>query len=247
MLDYSSFYPVFLSLIAGLATALGALIVFIFKPTKKFISISIGFAGGVMITLAFTGLLKEAMMMSFLSAIIGFTAGALFLLIMDTLIPHTKFSMFEKGVVNKRLFQTGVLIALGIAIHNIPEGFAVSAGYHYLPAFGIFVAIALALHNIPEGIAVAIPIVSSGCCRRRALLITLFSGLAEPIGAVIGILLLSFAGSFVPLGLAFAAGVMTYITIDEIMPMAQKYGHPHRIGFGFIAGCAIAMLISTIV
>ncbi|MFH0832476.1 MAG: ZIP family metal transporter [Candidatus Aenigmatarchaeota archaeon] len=240
------FYPVLLSLLAGMATALGALIVFVFKPTKKFISISIGFAGGVMITIALTGLLTEAMKLSFLSAIVGFAGGSLFMLFADTLVPHMKFSIFEKGAVNKRMFKTAMLIALGIAIHNMPEGFAVSAGYNYLPAFGIFIAITLALHNIPEGIAVALPLVASKCCRRRAFMITLFSGLAEPVGALIGILLLSMAGGLVPLGLAFAAGVMTYLTVDEIMPMAQKYGHPHRIGIGFIAGCIVSMLVSTI-
>lgn len=240
-------YPVFLAFLAGLGTALGALLVFIFKPTKKFISLSIGFAGGVMLTLAFAGLLPEAMEMSMLSAVIGFAGGALFLLFIDTLIPHIEFSMLEKGVIDKRMFRTAMLIAFGITIHNMPEGFAVVAGYQYLPAFGLFVAIALALHNIPEGIAVAIPIVSSGCCRRKAFIISAASGLAETVGAIIGVLLFTLIGNFVPLGLAFAAGVMVYITVDELIPMAQKYGHHHRMGFGFIAGCIIAILISTIV
>ena len=149
-------YPVFLALLAGLATALGALIAFAFKPTKKFISLSIGFTGGVMITLAFAGLLPEAMEISFLSAIVGFSAGALFLLLLDNLLPHMKFSVLEKGVIDKRMFKTAMLIAIGITLHNMPEGFAVAAGYSYLPSFGLFVAIAIALHNIPEGLAVGV-------------------------------------------------------------------------------------------
>ena len=240
-------YPVFLALLAGLCTALGALFVFVFKPTKKFMSVSIGFTGGIMITLALAGLLVEAIELSFLSALIGFTAGAFFLLFVDTMLPHIEFSMLEKGVLDKKIFKTAMLIAMGITIHNMPEGFAVVAGYQYLPAFGIFVAIALALHNIPEGIAIAIPIVSCGCCRRKAFLISLASGLAEAVGAIIGVLLLSIIVGFIPAALGFAAGVMTYLTADEILPMAQKCGHPHRIGFGFIFGCVVAILVSAIV
>ena len=240
-------YPILLAFLAGLATALGALLVFVFKPTKNFISLSIGFAGGVMITLAFAGLLAEAMEISFLSAIIGFAAGAFFLLFMDTLIPHIEFSMLDKGILDKKMFKTAMLITMGITIHNMPEGFAVTAGYQYLPAFGVFVAIALALHNIPEGIVVALPIISAGGSRRKAFIISMFSGLAETVGAVIGVLFFSLIGGFIPLALAFAAGVMVYLTVDEVLPMAQKYGHPHRIGFGFIAGCIIAIMISTIV
>ena len=240
-------YPVFLALLAGLGTALGALLVFIFKPTKTFMSISIGFAGGVMITLAFAGLLAEAMHLSFLSAIVGFALGAFFLLLIDTLLPHIEFSMLDKGVLDKKMFRTAMLIAMGITIHNMPEGFAVVAGYEYLPSFGIFVAIALALHNIPEGIAVALPIVSAGGSRRKAFIISSLSGLAEVVGAIIGVLLLSLISGLIPLALAFAAGVMAYITADEIIPMAQKYGHPHRMGFGFILGCIVAIMVSAIV
>ena len=240
-------YPILLALIAGLCTGLGALIIFIFKPTKAFIAISIGFASGIMLTLSFTGLLHESMAISYTLAIIGFVLGALFMLILDSLLPHIEFSFLEKGIIDTKMFKTAMLIAIGMALHHVPEGFAVSAGFYHLPAFGLFVAVAIALHNIPEGIAIALPIVSAGGSRKKAFIISFFSGLSEPLGAVIGVLLLSFALGLIPIALAFAAGVMVYLTVDELLPLAQRYKHPHGMGFGIIAGCAVAMLISTII
>ena len=240
-------FPILLALIAGFFTGLGALIIFIFKPTKIFMSASIGFASGIMLTLAFTGLLYKSMEISYILAIIGFVLGALIILILDSLLPHIEFSFLEKGIIDKKMFKTAMLIAIGMALHHVPEGFAVSAGFYHLPAFGLFVAVAIALHNIPEGITIALPIVSAGGSRKRALIISFLSGLSEPLGAVIGALLLSFALGLIPIALAFAAGVMVYLTIDELLPLAQRYKHPHGMGFGVIAGCVVAMLISMII
>ena len=239
--------PILLALIAGFFTGLGALIIFIFKPTKVFMSASIGFASGIMLTLAFTGLLHEAITISYFPAIIGFVLGALIILILDSLLPHIEFSFLEKGIIDKKMFKTAMLIAIGMALHNMPEGFVVSAGFYHLPAFGLLVAVAIALHNIPEGIAIALPIVSAGGSRKKAFVISFLSGLSEPLGAVIGVALLSFALGLIPIALAFAAGVMVYLTIDELLPLAQRYKHPHGMGFGVIAGCVVAMLISMII
>ena len=239
--------PILLALIAGLCTGLGALIIFIFKPTKVFMSVSIGFASGIMLTLAFTGLLHESMAISYILAIIGFVLGALFMLILDSLLPHIQFSILEKGIIDKKRFKIAMLIAIGMALHNMPEGFAISAGFYHLPAFGLLIAVAIALHNIPEGIAIALPIVSAGGSRKKAFIISFLFGLSEPLGAVIGVLVLSFALGLIPLALAFAAGVMVYLTVDELLPMAQRYKHPHGMSFGIIAGCVVAILISTII
>lgn len=240
-------YPILLSLIAGLGTALGGLIIFIFKPTKIFMSISLGFASGVMLTMAFTGLLQESLAINYLSGICGFALGALFIFILDVLLPHIEFSIFQSGKVEKRLIKTITLIAIGITIHNIPEGFAISAGFYHLPALGLLVAITIALHNIPEGIAIALPIVSAGGSRKKAFTLSFLSGLSEPVGALIGVLLLSFIRGLIPFVLAFAAGVMVYLTIDELLPLAQRYKHPHAMGFGIIIGCLVTLLISTII
>jgi len=240
-------YPILLALIAGLCTGLGALIIFPFKPTKTLMSASMGFASGIMLTLAFTGLLHESMMISYVLAIIGFVLGALLILFLDSLLPHLEFSIFEKGIIDKKMFKTATLIAIGISLHNMTEGLAISAGFYHLPAFGLLVAVSIALHNIPEGIAIALPIISSGGSRKRAFTISFLSGLAEPLGAVIGVALLSSVGGLIPLALAFAAGVMVYLTVDELLPTAQRYKQPHGMGFGIIVGCAVAMLISMII
>ena len=240
-------YPILFSLVAGLCTAVGALVAFIFKPTKVFMSISIGFASGVMLTLAFASLLPEAITINYGLAIIGFVFGALLVLILDAVLPHIQFSILEKGVIDRKMLKTATLIAIAMSLHNLPEGFTISAGFYHLPAFGLLVAIVIALHNIPEGIAIALPIVSAGGSRKRAFSISLLAGLSEPIGAGLGVLLLSLALNFIPLALAFAAGVMVYLTIDELLPMARRYGHPHKMGFGVIIGCVLAMLISKIV
>jgi len=139
-------FPILLSLIAGLCTGLGALIIFIFKPTRGFMSASIGFAAGIILTMVFTGLLHESLTINYISALVGFALGALFILILDLILPHIEFSFLHQGIINKKRFKTALLIAIGMAIHNLPEGFAIAAGFYHLPAFGLFVALAIALH-----------------------------------------------------------------------------------------------------
>jgi ZIP family zinc transporter len=112
-----------------------------------------------------------------------------------------------------------------------------------MPAFGIVLAFAIALHNIPEGVAVAMPLQACGYGRKKTFLISLVSGLAEPLGAVIAVIFISFIPGVLPMMLGFAGGVMTYLTMDELIPTAEKYGSPHAIGFGLMAGLVLAMVI----
>jgi len=148
------------------------------------------------------------------------------------------------GTLDRGLLKTGVLIAIGITIHNMPEGIAVGAGYAHQPEFGYFIAIAIALHNIPEGIATALPLVQAGARRRDAFKIALFSGLTEPIGAMLAIFFLSAFGDLVPVALAFAGGVMTFITLDELVPAAREHGHQHWTAIGIILGAIFVFLLS---
>jgi len=233
-----------LSLFAGLATGIGGLIVIIKKPGKKLFGVLMGFAAGVMLALSFLELINEAWQLSgFLITTIGFGAGALFMLLIDSLIPHIRFGEKEKNIFNTRLLKTGILIAIGISIHNIPEGMAVGAGYMHLPKFGLFIALAIALHNIPEGIATALPLCKGGICRWKSFRIALLSGLVEPIGALIAAIFLTSFGNFIPLALAFAAGVMVFITLDEIVPTAREYGHQHFTAVGIILGIVFFLLL----
>lgn len=144
------------------------------------------------------------------------------------------------------LLRTGLLVGLGIAIHNTPEGIAVGAGYAHTPAFGIFIAIAITLHNIPEGIATSLPLYKAGMSKWRSVRFALLSGMTEPIGALLAVLVLSSFDMLVPAALAFAGGVMVFITLDELVPMAREHGHQHYTAVGIILGALFVFVLSGI-
>ncbi len=268
-----------LSLVAGLATGLGGLIVILRRPGRRSFGLLMGITAGVMISLSFLELVNKAWEMGgFLTATIGFAVGAVFMLLVDMLIPHIRFGeeevherstpledpcqeagfrrghrrarrryrLFSKSnkPMNRALLKTGLLIAIGITIHNMPEGIAVGAGYAHQPQFGVFIAMAIALHNIPEGIATALPLCKAGARRRDAFLMALLSGLTEPVGAMLAIFFLSFFQDLVPAALAFAGGVMTFITLDELVPAAREHGHQHWTAIGIILGAIFVFLLS---
>jgi ZIP family zinc transporter len=143
-----------------------------------------------------------------------------------------------------RLFKTGILLAIGITIHNLPEGIAVGAGYMHAPKFGMFIALAIMLHNIPEGIATALPLCKSGVGKWNSFRIALFSGLVEPIGALAAAVLLKYFLILVPAALAFAGGVMMFITLDELIPTAREHGHQHYTAVGIIIGSLFVFVLS---
>lgn len=149
-------------------------------------------------------------------------------------------------IIDQRLLRTGLLLAVGITIHNLPEGLSVGAGYMYDPQFGVFVAIAILLHNIPEGIATALPLCKSGINRWSAFRVAFLSGLAEPVGALLAFLFLQSFSNLVPYALAFAGGVMVFITLDELVPTAREYGHQHYTAAGIILGSLFVFILSGI-
>ena len=244
-----------LSVIAGLGTGLGGVIAVIRQPGRRMFGLLMGITAGVMITLSFVDLVDHALELAGVwTTTIGFALGALFMLAIDMLIPHIRFGEKEFDVFRKRdvvkdgdgqaashkwrwksktritdvkLLKTGLLVALGIAIHNTPEGIAVGAGYAHTPAFGIFIATAITLHNIPEGIATA-----------------LLSGLTEPIGALLAGLVLTSFDALIPAALAFAGGVMVFITLDELVPVAREHGHQHYTAIGIILGAVFVFILS---
>lgn len=235
-----------LSVIAGLATGLGGIIATLRRPGKKLFGLFMGFASGVMVTLSFVDLIGEAIeQRGILIAVVGFVVGSGFMFILDFLLPHIHFAhKIEKGVINIGLYKVGLLIAIGIFIHNVPEGIAIGAGYLHLPKFGLMIAIAIALHNIPEGIATVIPMYVSGITKKKAVKIAFLTGLAEPIGAIIAALFLVKFASLIPIALAFAGGVMVYITLDELIPAAYQHGHNHFASAGIIIGSVFMLLLS---
>lgn len=145
---------------------------------------------------------------------------------------------------NLSLVRAGLLLAVGITIHNIPEGIAVGAGYMHLPEFGFFIAAAILLHNIPEGIGTALPLYTGGVNKWVAFRVALISGLAEPVGALAAAIFLSLFHALVPAALAFAGGVMVFITLDEMIPAAREHGHQHTTAVGIILGSIFVFLLS---
>lgn len=254
-------WGLFLSLFAGLSTTLGAITVFIIKKDDtKIISLSMGFSAGVMLGVSIFELLPEAIArLEILEAGFFFLLGMVIVAFLDFLVPHDYMhehswdddDSFGKDTTNPRLMRTGLLVAIGIAIHNLPEGFVTITGSLFSLELGLILAIAIALHNIPEGLSVAIPIYAASNNRKKAFLISFISGLAEPLGAVVGLVILLGLGfiseSIIIISLAFVAGIMTFISLDELLPTAHETcndngNDTHIVTGGILAGLSVMLL-----
>ncbi len=242
--------PFLLSLAAGLATGIGGiLVVSLGKPNNRVCGFTLGLASGVMLMVAFNDLFREASeILTHWELVITFSLGAIIIMIIDLMIPHIELTAGTGNGITSKAYRTGILIAIGISIHNFPEGLVITAGFTHLPRLGLIIAIAIMMHNIPEGIAVAIPLYSSGVKRSKILQIAFLSGLAEPVAALVGALALSFFSSTTVVGyaLAIAAGVMTYITADELIPVAHEFGQKHTVTVGLLIGVIFGLLIDFI-
>ncbi|MDR1100774.1 MAG: zinc transporter ZupT [Clostridiales bacterium] len=247
-----------LTLIAGMSTGIGSLIAFFPKTdNKRFLAVCLGFSAGVMIYIsmmeiffkakdALSGIFGEKTGM--LITILAFFGGMLVIGVIDKLIPD-KASPPDAQIIHTRqgektktrLMRTGLFVALAISIHNIPEGLAVFVSALQEPSVAIPIIAAVAIHNIPEGIAVAVPIYYATGSRKIALSLSFLSGLAEPIGALIGYLLLLPIMSDTVYGILFAAvaGIMVFISFDELLPSARVYGEHKLSIYGLISGMAL--------
>lgn len=256
-----------LTLFAGLSTGIGSALAFFAKRTNtKLLSASLGFSAGVMIYISFVDLLPEAkrclincsgQVKGSWTAALAFFAGILLVSIIDKVVPafenpheiHRTEEMdaAEPAAQFRKLYRMGIFTAIAIAIHNFPEGIATFISALKDIKLGIAIAIAIAIHNIPEGIAVSVPIFYATGSRRKAFVYSFLSGLAEPIGALVGyVILFSFFGDLM-FGLVFAtvAGMMVFISLDELLPAAQEYGEHHLAAYGLVAGMAV-MAVSLI-
>jgi ZIP family zinc transporter len=238
---------VLLSFFAGLGTGIGGLIVILLgKVSDRFIASSMGFASGVMLIVSFLNLFVEALeLTSYLNVATAFFVGSLFMILVDLFLPHLEFGKKESGIIDSKLFKSGLLILIGITIHNLPEGVIIGVGYAHLPQLGTLIAIAIFFHNLPEGIATAVPLLSARIKKLNVLLLTVISGLAEPIGAVLGgTILISATDEAIGLVLAFAAGVMTYITADELLPIAHERGYKKEVSISLLIGIAFILFLN---
>jgi len=246
----SVFDAFLLSLIAGMTTGIGGIIVFMLRRVSdRVVSFSLGFASGVMLLVSFNNLfLEAAKLLTHFELVVMFALGALTMTALDLTIPHIELTTRMGDGKNAKMLRTGILIAIGITLHNFPEGLVVAAGYTYMPRLGLIIAIAIMLHNIPEGIAAAIPFTKAGMKPFKIAIITFLSGLVEPVAALVGAVALSLVAtkSVIGFSLVFAAGVMTYITADELIPVAHEYGYKHTISVSLLLGIIFALMIDVI-
>ena len=246
---------------AGLSTGLGSAIAFFAKRTNlRLLSVATGFSAGVMLWISFVEILPKAQRA--LEAARGaregpwlaagaFFLGTLLILAIDRLVPgdenpHEVRSALEIASLGDamslpaaaRLRRTGTALAIAIAIHNFPEGLATFVAALEDPAVGVAIAIAVALHNIPEGVSVAVPIFYATGRRRAAFGWSLLSGLAEPLGAVVGYLVLRPFLTPATMGVLFGAvaGIMVYISLDELLPTSRAFGQGHDSLYGLLLG-----------
>ena len=257
-----------LTLFAGLSTGIGSAIAFFARRTNTgFLSVALGFSAGVMIYVSFVEIIFKARtaLVDDLGTTAGYWAttaaffgGILLIAIIDKMIPSVEnphemhkveeIEEFDKigkqgldSPKSKKLMRMGLFTALAIAIHNFPEGLATFTAALSDPSLGIAIAIAIAIHNIPEGIAVSVPVYYATGSKKRAFWLSFLSGLAEPVGALAGyLILMPFMGPMV-FGILFAAvaGIMVFISLDELLPAAEEYGEHHLSIYGLIAGMAV--------
>ncbi len=249
-----------LTLFAGLATGIGSAIAFFAKRTNtRFLSVALGFSGGVMIYLSFVEIFPKSIEIleaemnvqsAYLLTVVAFFTGMVVIAIIDRLVPdfenphepkRVEQMGTEEAAKNKKLYRMGMLSALAIAIHNFPEGLATFLAALQDIRLGLPIAIAIAIHNIPEGIAISVPIHHATGSKRKAFLYSFLSGLAEPVGAVVGFFILMPFINEVVFGFLFAsvAGIMVFISIDHLLPTAREYGTGHLPLYGLMAGMAV--------
>lgn len=250
-----------MTLFAGLATGVGSLIGLLSRRfSPKFLAVSLGFSAGVMVYVSLVEILSKARSslahavgegMGAWLTVLAFFAGIAVITLIDRLIPsyENPHELDEVGSGKRRrrrprrkdLMRMGLFSALAIGVHNFPEGLASFMAALDSPVMGITIALAIAIHNIPEGLAVSVPIYYATHSRRKAFYYSFLSGLAEPVGALLGFLVLRPFFSEAVFGAVFAAvaGVMVYISFDELLPTAEAYGEHHTAIVGVMAGMAV--------
>jgi len=253
-----------LTLFAGLSTGIGSALAFFARRTNtKLLSASLGFSAGVMIYVSFVEIFPKAndclaielgQAAGYWVTVLAFFGGIIFIGIIDKLVPsfenpheaHKAEEMDEPDLAAKfrKLYRMGLFTALAIGIHNFPEGLATFVSALKDTKLGIAIAVAVAIHNIPEGVAVSIPIFYATNNRKKAFVYSFFSGLAEPAGALIGYAVLFAFFNDIVFGILFAsvAGIMVFISLDELLPAAGEYGQHHLAAYGLVAGMAVMAL-----
>ena len=261
---FKNLHPVLQALIATcftwLMTALGAAVVFTVRElSRKALDGMLGFAAGVMIAASFWSLLAPAIEMSegkdfpaWLPAVVGFLVGAFFLRLVDRLLPHLHVGVpTDQAEGIKTSWHRTTLLVLAITLHNIPEGLAVGVAFGAVAAGlpsatlagAIVLAIGIGIQNLPEGTAVSMPLRRENISRWKSFWYGQLSGVVEPVAGVFGAALVILARPVLPYALAFAAGAMIFVVIEELVPESQTGGHSHAATMGAMIGFAVMMTL----
>ena len=242
-------------------TALGAALVFTTKKVnQKFLDGMLGFAGGVMIAASFWSLLSPALEMAegkslpaWFPAAIGFVLGAVFLALVNKVLPHLhpNFKMKDAEGINPERLRRSTLLVFAITLHNIPEGLAVgvafgavAAGYPEASLAGaVALALGIGIQNFPEGTAVSMPLRREGMSRAKSFFYGQFSGMVEPISAVIGVLAVTLMEPLLPYALSFAAGAMIFVVAEEVIPSSHENGHKDFASMSLILGFTVMRIL----
>ena len=253
-MDSTVIFALSLTVMAGLATGVGSVIALFAKTTNtKFLAGSLGFSAGVMIYVSMIEIFQKSRTyisaaagdkMGYYLAVASFFAGIIFIGLIDYFVPSTEGdigNLSEKDNRSVALKRMGFMTALAIGIHNFPEGLATFTSALQDQHLGVAIAAAIAIHNIPEGISTSVPIYYSSGSRKKAFLVSFFSGITEPLGAIIGYLILRPFFNDAVFGVLFGviAGIMIFISIEELLPMAREYEKSKVTIIGTILGMAI--------
>ncbi|MEC9488640.1 MAG: ZIP family metal transporter [Halanaerobium sp.] len=245
---YQTIYITMIGLITGiLGTAGGGLLVIGVKKLREtFLCVILGVSAGIMTVVVFFDLLPEALVVGNLwTALLGLAMGAILIGLLDLTFPHQHFSSRYEG--NQRYFKAGLLLALGIALHNIPEGLAIGAGYSSDTALGLGIAVLMAVQNLPEGMAVGTTLCMAGMRNSRTLLVTILAGLPMGLGALLGNLLGNISMFTLSISLGFAAGAMLYIIFDELIPDAHQKADGHWAISGILSGIFLGLVLTNLI
>ncbi len=251
-------YALLLTSFAGLSTGIGSLIAFFaHKTNKSLLAFSLGLSAGVMVYISFVELFAHSQerlvgvygqQLGVIYTVLSFFVGIGIIAAIDLFIPSyenphelRKVEDMDSAEGRSRLKRMGLFTALAIALHNFPEGIATFMTAYEEPSLGLAVAVAVAIHNIPEGIAVSIPIFYATESRTKSFWWSMLSGIAEPLGGLLAFLLLRpyINDTLMSVALAGVAGVMVYISIDELLPSAREFGRAHHSIIGFVVGMAV--------
>lgn len=250
------------AVLAGLATGIGGLIVAVGgQPSRRLLAGGLGFSAGVMILLSFMEMMPAAT--DFIGreqsksattwwVFAGFFGGVALIAIIDRLIPKSinPHEPLERGGLgddlpaDSTMLRTGLLVGIALALHNFPEGFATFVTALESPSLALPLVVAIAMHNIPEGVAVAVPIRAATGSRWKAAGFATLTGITEPIGAILGYLLVRpfLTDTIFGVTLAAVAGVMVFVSLDKLLPTAERYGEHHVAIYGVVSGMAFMAL-----